>query len=341
MTAPAWSGLPSREVAAGEQTLRQLELTVTRKLDGLIHGDHQGLANGPGGEPGDGRAYQPGDDVRRIDWNLTARSGEVHVRDTIADRELETWFVVDGSASLDFGTARHEKRDLAVAVVAAFGFLAARAGNRTAAVVFDGDGTRVVPPQAGRDAVMGLLVRLRRRPRSSGGEGSLADALRRVRLLARRRGLVVVVSDLLDDSDWPAELRALGARQDVIVAHISDPREDELPAVGLLTLVDPETGQHHEVQTSSRRFRERYAAAAAARRATTTAAIRASRAGHLPVSTDRDWLDDVVRFVAMRKNLRQASIGPAQHGALRPDRHGALRPDQHGALRPSPHGGMR
>ena len=295
---------PAPTVAGSEHTLRQLELTVTRKLDGMLHGDHLGMGPGPGSELGDGRAYQPGDDVRRIDWNLTARSGDVFVRDTIADRELETWFVIDGSASLDFGTAQHEKRDLAVAVVAAFGFLAARTGNRTGAIVFDGHHSQLVPPRAGRDAVLGLLVRLQRRPRAAEGEASLADALRRARHLARRRGMVVVVSDLLDGSDWPRELRALAARQDVIVAHLTDPREDELPPVGLLTLVDPETGQRHEVQTANRRFRERYAAAAHERREATRASLRASHAAHLEVRTDRDWLHDVVRFVAARRRRR-------------------------------------
>lgn len=292
------------DVAGSEHALRQLELQIGRKLDGLVHGDHESARPGPGGDAGDGRAYRPGDDVRRIDWNLTARSGEVHVRDTIAERELETWFVIDGSASLDFGTARHEKRDLAVAVVAAFGILAARAGNRTAAVVFDGQGTQLVAPRPGRDAVMGLLARLERRPRSTGGEASLAAALRRVRAVARRRGLVVVVSDLLDGSDWPLELRALSARHDVVVAHLSDPREDDLPPVGLLTLVDPETGERHEVQTSSRKFRERYVAAARDRRETSRAAVRAGRATRLDVSTDRDWLRDVVRFVAEGRRRR-------------------------------------
>ncbi|MCU1452668.1 MAG: uncharacterized protein JWN46_814 [Acidimicrobiales bacterium] len=291
-------------IADSEHALRQLEIVVNRKLDGLIHGDHEGLVPGAGTEGGDGRVYQPGDDVRRIDWNLTARTGEVQVRTPIADRELETWFVVDGSASLDYGTADHEKRDLAISVVAAFGFLVARAGNRIAALVFDSEGTRVVPPRTGRSAVLGLTTRLVRRPRSEGGEASLAAALRRVRLLATRRGLVVVVSDLLDSSDWPAELRLLSARHEVVVAHLSDPREDELPPVGMLTLVDPETGQRLEVQTSSRRFRERYAAAAQERRELTRQRIRTSRCRHLEVSTDRDWLKDVVHYVAARRRRR-------------------------------------
>jgi uncharacterized protein (DUF58 family) len=294
----------TREVASSERSLRQLELAITRKLDGLLHGDHLGLVPGTGSDAGGGRLYNLGDDVRRIDWNLTARSNATHVRETIADRELETWLVVDRTASLDYGTARCEKRDLALAVAAAFGFLTARAGNRIGAVLFDGAGSDVVAPRGGRDSVLALLHRLQRPPTAADGTGSLTDALRRVRFLGRRRGLVVVISDLMDDSDWPRELRALGARHEVVVAHVSDPREDDLPRVGLLTLVDPETGQLHEVQTASKRFRARYAEAASARRAETMAAVRASRAGHLQITTDHDWMLDVVRFVVAKKRRR-------------------------------------
>ena len=292
------------DIAGRERGLRQLELAVNRKLDGLLHGDYQGVVPGVGTDAGGGRPYDVGDDVRRIDWNLTARSNETHVRETIAERELETWIVVDGTASLDFGTAQCEKRELALAVMAAFGFLTARAGNRIGAVVFDGEHTAVVPPRAGRDAVLALLHRLQRRPPAAAGPGSLADSLRRVRHLARRRGLVVVVSDLLDPSDWARELQALATRHDLVVAQVSDPREDDLPAVGLLTVVDPETGELHEVQTASKRFRTRYTAAAQERRAATRKAVRAAGAGHLEVSTDRDWMVDVVRFVVAKRRRR-------------------------------------
>jgi uncharacterized protein (DUF58 family) len=290
--------------ARNEETLRRLELLVTRKLDGLLHGDHQGLFLGAGTEAGDGRVYQPGDDVRRIDWNLTARSLAAHVRDTVADRELETWLVVDNSASLDFGTARCEKRDLAIAAAAAFGFLTSRAGNRLGAVCFDERGCAVVPPRPGRDAVLALLHRLDRRERAGEGTSALAAALRHTRLIARRRGLVVVISDLLDKGEWPRELRGLTARQEVVVAHIGDPRERELTPVGLLTLVDPETGRRREVQTANRRVRERFAAAAAEQWASQVRAVRAAGAAHLALSTDRDWLLDVVRFAAMRRRRR-------------------------------------
>jgi uncharacterized protein (DUF58 family) len=291
-------------VARHEPALRRLELLVTRRLDGLLQGDHQGLVPGGGSEPGEGRLYRPGDDVRRMDWNLTARAGEPHVRDTVADRELETWAVVDGTASVDFGTGHCEKRDLALAAVAAFGFLTARAGNRFGAVVYGPAGADVLPPRTGRDAIYALLHRLERRGRAGEGAAPLAAALRRVRLAARRRGLVVVVTDLLDPGGWPRELRALAARHEVVVTEVRDPREAELPPVGLLTLVDPETGKRLEVQTSSARLRARFAEAAAAQRQAAALAVRSAGAGHLVLSTDRDWLLDVVRFAAARRRRR-------------------------------------
>jgi uncharacterized protein (DUF58 family) len=284
--------------------LRHLELLVMRKLDGLLQGDHQGLVPGGGTEPADGRAYEPGDDVRRMDWNLTARLDEPHIRTTVADRELETWLVVDGSASLDFGTAACEKRDLALAAAAAFGLLTTRDGNRVGAVLFGPTGTAIVPPRSGRNAAMALMQRVESRPRAGEGTAPLADALRRTRLTARRRGLIVVITDLLDDGPWERELRALAARHDVVVAEVSDPREVELPPVGMLTLVDPETGRRVEVQTGNPRLRARFAEATAGRRATVDRGMRAAGAAHLRLSTDRDWLLDVVRFVAARRRRR-------------------------------------
>jgi uncharacterized protein (DUF58 family) len=286
--------------------LAQLELLVTRKLDGLLQGDPQGLVPGGGSEPADGRLYEPGDDVRRMDWNLTARSGAPHVRTTVADRELECWLVVDTSASLDFGTADCEKRDLALAAAAAFGLLTSRDGNRVGALLCGADGVALVPPRSGRAAAMALLRRLEQVERAPEGAGSvsLADGLRRVRLVARRRGLVVVITDLLDTGPWERELRALAARHDVVVVQVVDPRELDLPDVGLLTLVDPETGRRLEVQTASPALRTRFAAAAAERQAAVQRAVLVAGASLLELSTDRDWLLDVVRFVARRRRRR-------------------------------------
>ncbi|HVF06453.1 MAG TPA: DUF58 domain-containing protein [Frankiaceae bacterium] len=292
------------DVARRADRLRQLELLVTRRLDGVVAGDHQGRVRGVGSEVEDARVYVPGDDSRRIDWNATARLGDVHVRDTIADRELETWLVFDGSASLDFGTATCEKRDLALAAAAAFAFVTAGPGNRIGAVVYDGSGARIVAPRSGRDGTLALLHTLGSRDRAAEGDASLAAAIRRCRLAAPRRGLMVVVSDLLDGSDWQRELVAASVKHDVVVAEVRDPREDGLPPVGLLTLVDPETGRRVEVQTNSRKLRARFAEAAAARRAAARDAVRKAGAAHLVLSTDRDWLQDLVRFTVARRQRR-------------------------------------
>ena len=301
---PPSIGIESNDVVRREDRLRQLELTVTRKLDGLLQGDHQGLVPGGGTEPADGRVYSPGDDVRRMDWNLTARTGVPHVRTTIADRELETWLVVDGSASLDFGTVACEKRDLALAAAAAFAFLTVRDGNRVAASLF-GPEAAVMPPRSGRAAAMALLRRLEQRDRAEvGASTTLAEALRRIRLTAKRRGLVVLITDLIDSSNWQRELRALALRHEVVVVEVRDPRESSLPAVGLLTLVDPETGQRLEVQTSSAAVRTRFAEAAAARHTELARQVRGTGASHLVLSTERDWLFDIVRFVVARRRRR-------------------------------------
>lgn len=292
------------DVPASEGRLRQLELLVTRKLDGLLQGDHQGLVPGGGTEPGDGRLYEPGDDVRRMDWSLTARSGSPHVRTTVADRELEMWLVVDNTASLDFGTANCEKRDHALAAAAAFGFLTARDGNRIGAILCGPTGSKIVPPLSGRGPLLALLSGLEKRDRAPEGTFALADALKRARLTARRRSLIVVITDLMDTSAWDRELRALAHRHDVVVAEVRDPREAELPRVGLLTLVDPETGRRLEVQTANAKVRARFAEAAAAQLAARERAVKASGAGHLVLSTDRDWMLDVVRFVARRRRRR-------------------------------------
>lgn len=300
----ATSTIRTGDVVRRQDRLRQLEMLITRKLDGLLQGEHQGLVPAGGREPAEARAYAPGDDVRRMDWNLTARSGQPHVRATVAERELETWLVVDSSASLDFGTAACEKRDLALAAAAAFSLLTARNGNRIAASLFGPGGSVVVPPRGGREAAMALLLRLEQRGRAAEGPATLAEALRRVRLAARRRGLVVLITDLIDDSPWERELRAIALRHEVVVVDVRDPRESELPPVGLLMLIDPETGERLEVQTSDATLRRRFAEAAAAQSAGRARAVRAAGAAHLVLSTDRDWLRDVVRFVSARRHRR-------------------------------------
>jgi uncharacterized protein (DUF58 family) len=290
-----------------ESALRRLELDVFRRLDGLLQGEHLGLVPAPGSEAGESREYMAGDDVRRMDWPVTARTTIPHVRDTIADRELETWVVVDRSASLDFGTAQFEKRELALAMVAAVGFLTSRAGNRVGALVLGNDRTHFVPARSGREAMLALLHQVDASPRADDAPRPTADlqgALRTVAKLARRRGLLVVISDFLTSSEWQPALRALAARHDVLAVEVLDPREMELPPVGLVTLVDTETGRRVEVQTASEKIRARYAEAAARQREAIARDVRAAGAEHLVLRTDRDWLLDLTRYVVGRKRRR-------------------------------------
>ncbi|WBB54010.1 DUF58 domain-containing protein [Verrucosispora sp. WMMD573] len=302
--------------------LSRLQLLVTRKLDGLLQGDYAGLLPGPGSEAGESREYRPGDDVRRMDWPVTARTTTPHVRRTVADRELETWLAVDLSASLDFGTGRWLKRDVVIAAAAAITHLTVRGGNRIGAVVGSGGdvpaprrGRRQPPPagpgrlarlpaRSGRKEAQGMLRAIAGteiRP-GRGDLGALIDMLNRP---PRRRGVAVVISDFLaPPAQWARPLRKLRVRQDLLAIEVVDPRELELPDVGVLPVIDPETGELHEVQTADPSLRHRYAAAAAAQRAEISAALRAAGAAHLRLRTDRDWLLDMVRFVAAQRHAR-------------------------------------
>jgi uncharacterized protein (DUF58 family) len=311
-----------------ERRLRRLELTVTRRLDGLLHGQHLGLLPGVGSEPAGSREYRPGEDeVRRMDWAVTARTTVPHVRTVDADRELATWMLVDATPSMDFGTAEMEKRELAVAAVAALGFLTAGSGNRLGAHLLGPGGVRRFPARTGRDHLLGMLRILLTVPRGVpvAQPVPLADAVEGLHRAVRRRGLVVVVSDFLDGldqdglgpaaPDWEQPLRRLAARHQVLAVQITDPREHELPDVGLLALVDPETGRRREVSTASRHLRERYADAARTQQLAITGGLRRSGATHLPLRTDRDWVADIVRHVHAQRRLSRAARRPAHPGA--------------------------
>ena len=296
-------GLPLHAERA-DATLNRLQLVITRRLDGLLQGDYLGLLPGPGSESGESREYRPGDDVRRMDWPVTARTMVPHVRQTIADRELETWLAVDLSASLDFGSVGSLKRDLAIAAAAAVTHLTVRGGNRIGAVVADGRTLTRLPARSGRIEAQGLLRAIARTESRPGRTdlGALIDALNRP---PRRRGLAAVISDFMAAPEgWARPLRKLAVRHDVLAIEIVDPRELDLSDVGVLTVADPETGQLHEVQTADRRLRERFALAARRERAAVADAIRGAGAAHLTLRTDSDWLLDIVKFVAAARHAR-------------------------------------
>ncbi|MEV0900739.1 DUF58 domain-containing protein [Actinoplanes sp. NPDC049802] len=331
MTRPGTAAaLAPEEAARAEAVLAKLQLLVTRKLDGLLQGDYAGLLPGPGSEAGESREYRPGDDVRRMDWPVTARTTMPHVRRTVADRELETWLAVDLSASLDFGTAKWLKRDLVIAAATAMAHLTVRGGNRIGAVVGTGSGVPEsdvsrswwrrkaatagepgpaapvlrLPARAGRKEAQGLLRAIagtRTRP----GRADLGELIDMLNRPPRRRGVAVVISDFLAPVEgWARPVRKLGVRHDVLAIEVVDPRELELPDVGVLTLADPESGMLHEVQTADPNLRRRYAEAAGEQRAAIARALRAAGAAHLRLRTDTDWLLDMVRFVAAQRHAR-------------------------------------
>ncbi|MCI2417243.1 DUF58 domain-containing protein [Saccharopolyspora sp. K220] len=281
--------------------LRALELNVRGRLDGLLQGNHLGLVPGPGTEPGEARIYQPGDDVRRMDWAVTARTAEPHIRQTVADRELETWVAVDLSPSLDFGSAACDKRELAVAALAAVMFLTSGGGNRIGAVVDNGTGTVRLPARGGTAYARALLKKVAETPRAEEGtRGDLTKLLESLRRPPRRRGLAVVISDFLGSTDWERALRGLGARHSLLAIEVLDPRDLELPDVGTVLLSDPETGKQREVHTTPV-LRKEFAAAAAAHRDEVAGLLRRAGCAHLVLRTDSDWIADVVRFVMARK----------------------------------------
>lgn len=297
---PPWAP-PDLRSGRMEAALRTMELAVRRRLDGLLQGNHLGLVPGPGTDPGESRPYQPGDDVRRMDWAVTARTLEPHIRETVADRELETWLVVDLSPSLDFGTAACEKRELAVAAVAAVTHLTRGGGNRIGAIVANGAETIRLPARGGLPHARGLIRKIAEMPRApEGTRGDLATALEQLRRPPRRRGLAVVISDFLGPIDWQRALRGLAGRHDLLAIEVLDPRDIELPEVGSVVLSDPETGRQREVQTTPLLCKE-FAAAAAAHREEVATVLRTTGSGHLVLRTDSDWIADIVRFVVSRK----------------------------------------
>jgi uncharacterized protein (DUF58 family) len=294
-----------------DEIIRRLTLDVSNRLDGMLHGDFMGIVPGRGSEPGETRQYQAGDDVRHIDWNVTARMQEPYLRETIADRELETWMVIDRSARLDFGTASCEKRDLVLGAAAGIGLLTARGGNRVGALVVRGDRTVTVPPRQGRRNLLGILDRVLASPRTDGsGPVALGAALRSAGSMAPRRGLIAVISDFLTDPDsWRTALGALSLRHSVLCVQVVDPRDLELPPVGVLHFVDPATGATREVNTDDRKLRERYAEAAGRQHAAIAAAIQGAGADHMTLRTDGDWLMDLARHVSRRRHRAEVTAG--------------------------------
>jgi uncharacterized protein (DUF58 family) len=271
-------------------------------MEGLLAGDYRSTLFGEGTELAQVRPYVPGDDVRRIDWNVTARTREPHVRVQLAERVLVTWLVLDASASMQFGTAERRKADVAEGVALAIGHVATRRGNRLGLVAFGEGELQLVRPRQGRVGLIGTLAALHRIDGARRGTPtSLAAALVHAAAAARQRSIVVVVSDFRGPHDWRRPLLGLAERHEVIAVEVRDPREETLPNAGTLWLVDPETGRQLRVDTRSARLRERFAAAAAAERREVERLLASVGVRHVVLSTAGDWLRPLAVFLRRRR----------------------------------------
>ena len=284
--------------------LHALDVTVGRRVEGLLAGDYRSSVSGAGTELAQVRPYVPGDDVRQIDWNVTARTGETHVRIRLADRVLVTWLVLDTSPSMGFGTADRRKADVAEGVAIAIGHVATRRGNRLGVVTFGDSRPRTTPARQGRAGLLGLLGALRQEELDESdrrvGSTSLGEALSRTGAAARQRALVVVVSDFRGPPDWRVALLGLAGRHDVVAIEVRDPREQALPNVGELRLVDPETGRQLRVDTHDSKLRARFEAAAADDRRALEKELSSLGVRHVVLTTKGDWLRPLAAFLARR-----------------------------------------
>lgn len=284
------------------ELLRALQIDVARRLSGMLAGDFRSAHHGPGTELAQVRPYVPGDDVRLMEWNVTARTGEPHVRVQLAERVLVTWLVLDTSPSMQFGTGDRRKADVAAGVALGFGHIATRRGNRLGIVTFGDASPKTIPPTQGRHGLLGLLGTLGREPEPAAvGATSLGAALSRVDAVARQRGIVAVVSDFRGPLDWRTPLLRVLDRHDVLAVEIRDPREQQLPDVGELWLVDPETGRQVRVDTRSASLRERFAVAAAEERSGVARVLSALGVPHVVLSTSGDWLRPFAAFLGGRR----------------------------------------
>ncbi len=291
-----------------DQVLRRLEWTVLRRLDGLLQGDYRTLMRGTGMDLADLREYQHHDDVRHIDWNVTARLQTPHVRVFTEDREMASWFLLDLSPSVDFGSSNKRKSQVSAEFVAALARVLTRHGNRVGAMLYGTGVDTVIPARGGRAHVLHLLHAMQTRPDTTATTSThLDELLRSAANLVRRRSTVFVVSDFICEPGWEKPLGLLAQRHEVVAVRLLDPLELELPDLGLIPIRDAESGEQLLVDTHDAGFRRRFARIAAQREADLRQSLTRAGVDTLELSTDGDLVDAIVRFTDMRKRRRQAS----------------------------------
>ena len=293
-----------------ESTLRRLEWTVLRRLDGLLQGDYRTMFRGFGIDLADLREYQPHDDVRYIDWNVTARLQTPYVREFMEDREVAAWFLLDLSGSVDFGSHTIRKRALSTDLVAILARLLTRYGNRVGAVLYSDGVDHVIPARCGRRHVLHLLDQMGQHAEVEGAnETDLAKLIERAHSAIKRRSVVFVVSDFISKPGWGKALAQLATRHEIIAVRLFDPLEVELPDLGLVVLQDAETGEQMVVDTHDGGFRKRFAEAAVQREQQLRAALAEAGVDCLELATD-DRLDEaLIRFTKLRKRRSQLAAG--------------------------------
>src|SRR5688572_25324315 len=303
-----------------ENILRRLEWTVIRRLDGLLHGDYQTLFRGFGLDLADLREYQYHDDVRYIDWNVTARLQTPYVRVYNEDREVTAWFLLDLSPSVDFGS-QVKKRSISSEFVTVLARLLTRHGNRVGAFFYNDTVDTVIPARGGRRHALHILHSMLSRPEPArSGATNLRDFLRTALRVMQRRSLVFVVSDFISLPGWAEPLAHLAQRHEIVAVRLYDALEMELPDLGLLVVQDAETGEQLFVDTHDPGFRKRFAAGAARRETELRAALTHAGVDALELSTEADLADAIMRFADLRKRRSQLAAGGSLPHHLRGSR---------------------
>jgi uncharacterized protein (DUF58 family) len=299
----------STPVSGAEHILRRLEWTVIRRLDGLLHGDYRTLFRGFGLDLADLREYQYHDDVRYIDWNVTARLMTPYVRVYNEDREITAWFLLDLSPSVDFG-AHVKKRSVSTEFVTVLARVLTRHGNRVGALFYGDSVDTVIPARSGRRHALHILHRMLARPeRSRSDATNLRDFLQTAFRLMQRRSLVFVVSDFISTPGWAEPLAHLAQRHEIVAVRLYDPLEMELPDLGLLVMRDAETGEQLFVDTHNRVFKKRFAALAERREKELRSTFNQAGVDVLELSTNDDLVDSILRFADLRKRRSQLAAG--------------------------------
>ncbi len=292
-----------------EQVLRRLEWTVIRRLDGMLHGDYRTLFRGTGLDLADLREYQYHDDVRHIDWNVTARLNTPYVREFHEDREVTAWFLLDLSPSIDFGS-QTKKRSISTEFITVLARLLTRQGNRVGALFYGDHVDTVIPARSGRRHVLAVLHKLLSRPElpRSGGT-DLREFLRTAFQVMRRRSIVFIVSDFFSEPGWAEPLAHLSQRHEVVAVRLYDPLERELPDMGMLVMQDSETGEQLFVDTHDKGFRKRFASVAERRERELRLALSRAGVDCLELATDGDLVDALMRFADLRKRRSRLAGG--------------------------------